>query len=456
MKPPKAIRAIVLAFTLPAALGFAAEISTIRPNIVWIMAEDISTELSCYGHPGVTTPNLDGLAAQGAQYDNAFCTAPSCTPSRSAMMTGVYQTRIGTQNQRRRIKRLPKGIKALPHLLKEAGYFTALGCGYSKKTDHNFGTTDPLFEGEDWSERGKGQPFFAWITIYETHRLKPGSWEKIRAESKHPVDPNEVELPPYFPDTPETRLDWATYLDAIEYMDGKVGEVLKRLESEGIADNTLVIFIGDNGRCHLRGKCWLYDAGLKIPFIMRWPGKVEPSSKVERPVSTLDISATVLDVAGVKLPNYLDGQPLLGARAQTRDHIFAARDLIDEVMDHIRCVRDSRYKYIRNYTPANGYRECNYVYKHRAMWPIIQELHEQGDLNATQELLFKEVKPSEELYDLKNDPHEIRNLAGSPEHEQTKARLSDLLDEWIADTKDTGLRNLEYDRNHIIQERKSN
>jgi arylsulfatase A-like enzyme len=432
----------------------AAE-ETKRPNIVWIMAEDMSTELSCYGEAGVQTLNLDRLAGEGARYTNAFCTAPSCTPSRSAMITGVYQTRIGTQNQRRRIKKLPNKIKPITKLLKDAGYFTALGCGYSKKTDHNFNAPkSDIFDGMDWSERCKDQPFFAQITIYETHRLKPGQWETIRKKSKHPVSPNAVELPPYFPDHPVTRLDWATYLDTIEYMDDQVGKILKRLEDEGIADNTVVIFIGDNGRCHLRGKCWLYDPGIQVPLIIRWPGKVTPKTVVDDMISMIDVSTTILDIAGVQLPEYLDGHPILGPRAKKRNHIFAARDLIDEVMDHIRCVRNKRYKYIRNYTPENGYNECDYVKKHRPMWPLLAELHEQGKLNDVQELLFKKQKPLEELYDLKADPHEINNLAGSAGHQSVKQELSALLDGWIKDTKDKGLKNLEYDQENIIQKRK--
>jgi len=204
----------------------------------------------------------------------------------------------------------------------------------------------------------------------------------------------------------------------------------------------------------MRGKCWLYDGGIRVPLIIRWPDKIKPGDVVYDMVSMIDVSATVLDVAGVELPEYLDGHPVLGPRAKKRDHIFAARDLIDEIMDHIRCVRDSRYKYIRNYTPANGYNECDYVKKHRAMWPVLVELHEQGKLNEVQELLFKKQKPQEEFYDLLADPHEINNLADSSGHQMVKQKLSALLDGWIEDTKDTGLRNLEHDRRNIIQERK--
>ena len=408
-----------------------------RPNIVWIMAEDISTELACYGHPAVKTPNLDGLALQGSRYTQAFCTAPSCTPSRNAMMTGVYQTRTDTQDQRRRGVILPKGIKPITHLLREAGYYTALGCGYSAKTDLNF-KAEPLFDGKDWRSRQQGQPFFAQITLSITHRQKNG-WGPVREQSQHPVDPQDVELPPYFPDHSVCREDWAMYLDSIEKMDAQVGWILQRLEREGIADNTVVIFIGDNGRCHLRGKCWLYDPGLHVPLTIRWPNHIEPKTVNQDMVSMIDVSATILDIAGAKLPSYLDGHPILGPRAKSRDHIFAARDLIDEVMDHIRCVRTGRFKYIRNYNPDDGYHECEYVQNNRPMLAAIRELDTQGKLTDTQQLILAKRKPREELYDLQSDPHEVNNLAQSPQYRNTLKELRTLLDEWIADTDDKGL-----------------
>ncbi len=316
-----------------------------------------------------------------------------------------------------------------------------MGCGYSGKTDLNF-KANRLFDGKDWRTRKKGQPFFAQITINETHRLPPNGWGPIRRQSKHPVDPEAVELPPYFPDHPACREDWALYLDAIEYMDSQVAEILRRLEDEGIADNTVVIVIGDNGRCHLRGKCWLYDPGIRVPLIIRWPHHIEPGTVNDDMISMIDVSATILDIAGVELPSYLDGHPILGPRAKKRDHIFAARDLIDEVMDHIRCVRTRRFKYIRNYTPENGYGECKYVQDNRPMLAVIRELHSEGKLTEVQQLLLARTKPREELYDLQVDPYEVKNLAQAQQHRQTLKQLRILLDEWIADTEDKGLAQL--------------
>lgn len=409
-----------------------------RPNIVLIMGEDMSTELACYGHPAVKTPNLDALAAEGVRYENAFCTAPSCTPSRNAMMLGVYQTRTDTQDQRRRGIDLPEGMRPITHLLRDAGYYTALGCGYSDKTDLNF-EAEPLFDGKHWNGREPDQPFFAQITLYGTHRNPQKGWAPVREKSKHPVNPKDVQLPPYFPDHLVCRQDWALYLDAIEEMDEQVGEILELLEKQQLASNTMVIFIGDNGRCHLRGKCWLYDAGIQVPMIVRWPGQLEAGSVTDDMVSMIDLSATILDIAGVELPPYLDGHPVVGPRGEKRTHIFAARDRIDEVMDHIRCVRTKRWKYIRNYNPENGYRECRYVQDNRPMLAVIRKLEAAGRLTLAQKLILREEKPREELYDLRADPHEVHNLADVEEHQDRLATLRKLLDEWIADTDDTGL-----------------
>jgi arylsulfatase A-like enzyme len=250
-----------------------------------------------------------------------------------------------------------------------------------------------------------------------------------------------VELPPYFPDHPVCREDWALYLDAIQEMDSHVRrKILKRLDEEGIADNTVVIFTADNGRCHLRGKSWLYDGGIHVPLIIRWPGGLEAGTVNGNMISMIDLSATILDIAGIQLPEYLDGHPILGERARERDHIFAARDMLNEVTDHIRCVRSKQFKYIRNYTPENGYYECHSVQQHRPMLPVIIELGDQGKLTKTQQLILKKPKPKEELYDLYADPHEVNNLARSPEHRSALKRLRTLLDDWIVDTEDKGLR----------------
>lgn len=429
---------LFLNLVLASASGWSAGAAE-RPNIVLIFAEDISTELACYGHPAVETPHLDALASSGVRYENAFCTAPSCTPSRNAMMTGVYQTQTDTQDQRRGGVQLPQGVRPFPQLLREAGYYTAIGCGYSDKTDLNF-VEPPGFDGKDWKGRASGQPFFAQITLGVTHRHPGPGWSKIRAASADPVDPAKVELPPYFPDDPACRLDWAGYLDSIEAMDGQVGEIVQRLRDEGIADQTVILFMGDNGRCHLRGKCWLYDAGIRVPLIARYVGQGERGSVEDRLVSALDVTATILWLGGVQPPTVFQGLPLIGPKAGRRTEIFAARDLVDEVRDPIRCIRTERFKYLRNYAPENGYHECRYVQQNRPMLAVIQRLGAQGHLDETQRLILATKKPPEELYDLAADPHEVHNLASSPEHSEVLKDLSSRLDRWLDETDDRGLK----------------
>lgn len=417
-----------------------------RPNIIWVMGEDISTELSCYNHPAVSTPNFDSLARDGYQFENAFGTAPSCTPARNAMMTGVYQTRTDTQDQRRRGITLPQGVRPITKLLQDAGYYTAIGCGYSNKTDLNFAEKG-LFDGRDWATRKPGQPFFAQITLYDSHRHKD-DWTAITQNATNPVDRQKVKLPSYFPDHPSVREDWARYLESIQRIDEKFGALMQRLESEQLLDNTLIIFMGDNGRCHLRGKCWLYDAGLKVPLIIRLP-KIskqtvagQKARSVKTLISTLDVSATILDAAKVATPETFDGQSLLSKDYRPREFVFGARDQIDEVVDHIRSVRSKTFKYIRNYNPENGYRECRYVQRNRPMLAIIHELDRLGELTPAQRLILKRVKPREELYDTENDPDETNNLAGLPKYKATQAALSQQLERWITATGDTGLKRL--------------
>jgi len=417
-------------------LGGAADAG--KPDIVWILAEDISNELSCYGEPGVQTPNIDALAREGTRYQRAYCTGPACSTSRSAMLSGVYQTRIDAHDHRRvSDRRFP----AITELLRKRGYFTAKGCGYSGKTDLNFKPTAKLFDGSDWKKARERQPFFAQITLYGTHRMDEAGvqWQAVRNASRDPVDPDEVRLPPYFPDVPETRDDWAVYLDQIEKMDAEVGQIVTRLKKEGRYDDAMIIFCGDNGRCHLRGKNWLYEPGLKVPLVIKWPGGERAGEMVEGMVSMLDVTATVLDVSGAKPGKPIDGRSLAGRDASTRDLIFAARDGGGDVMDRIRSVCDGRWKLIRNYRPELGYAESKYTIAHRPMLEVMQRMKEAGELDEVQQLVLRETKPELELYDLDADPHEVRNLAGDPEHAGTLRRLGTELDRWIEETGDSGL-----------------
>jgi N-sulfoglucosamine sulfohydrolase len=417
-----------------------------KPNIIWILSEDISTDLACFGTPVVQTPTLDRLAAEGIRYTHAFTTAPVCSPSRSAMITGMYQTSIGAHNHRSHRDdnyRLPAPVKPITDYLRQAGYFTvnaktpAPGVRSPEKTDFNFAVDSPVFDGTDWSQRKEGQPFFAQITIDETHR--GNAWKTVVKQHEPQIDPARVVLPPYYPDHPIARADWATYLESIQLMDSYVSKILQRLESEEIANNTIVIFSGDNGRCHIRDKQFLYDGGIHIPLIIRLPGQVKKGQVSDDFVSAIDVSAQILQWAGVALPTHLDGQPFMGASAKRRDHIIAARDRMDETVDKMRCVRDRRFKYIKNYMPEKPYMQPNnYKERQYPMWNLLKELNQQGKLTPAQALFAAPTKPAEELYDIIADPHELTNLAALPKHQKTLQKMQGILSEWITKTNDQG------------------
>ncbi len=398
-----------------------------KPNIVWIMMEDWGYQLSCYGEPGIHTPNIDNFAAEGIRYTNSFCTAPVCSPSRSAMMTGFHQNYIGANQHRTQKpgfekKALPYGIKPITHLLEEAGYFTCFMA--NRKTDLNFTLDRPVFQGKDWNERAEGQPFFAQLTFQKTHR----KWHR---DPLNPIEIDEVVLPPYYPQTDLGKRDWANGLESAQIVDREIGEVLKRLEEEGLAKNTLVFIIGDNGRCMPRGKQFLYDGGIQVPILVRWPAKIKPAQINDNLVTTIDISKTILDVAGVAPPYELHGKNLLEGSTNDRKYVFAARDKMDETHDAMRAIRSKEFKLIHNLMPERAY--CQYNQYKEMSYPVLAELNVlnlRGELPPEQAAFMAATKPEFELYDMKNDPNEMNNLANNEEYKPIKEELLRELNNW--------------------------
>jgi uncharacterized sulfatase len=405
----------------------------------------MSPHLGCYGHAEATTPNLDQFASEGLRYDLAFSVAGVCAPSRSCLITGMYPTTLGTCHMRCN-NPPPEHVKCFPEYLRNAGYY----CTNNVKTDYNFPPPptawDELSKTAHWRNRpDPSQPFFAVFNFTITHESKIGTLPENLSEGERsllvdtPHDPAKAELPPYYPDTPVIRRHWAHYFDLITAMDRQAGDVLRQLEEDGLADNTVVFFFGDHGVGLPRAKRWMWDCGLHVPFMVRWPGNLEAGASTDRLVSFVDFGPTVLSIAGVEVPGHMQGRPFLGkSEAPARDNIYAARDRMDETYDIIRAVRDRRYKYIRNYEPERAYDQ---YLTYPESFPVMQEMRRveaAGELQGPETLFFRDRKPLEELYDTELDPHEINNLAESPEHAETLRRLRNAMDEWQTETRDLG------------------
>lgn len=421
-----------------------------RPNVLWLVAEDLGPELGCYGTTQVWTPNLDRLASQGVRYTRAYTTAPVCSASRSAFMTGMYQTTIGAHNHRSHRDDgygLRSGVRVIPDRMRDAGYFTAnvrdlpasFGFSGTGKTDWNFARDGDPFNTGRWTDLKGHQPFFAQINFDETHR-------PFHALKK--ADPAQVVIPPYYPDHRVTREDWAAYLDSVSELDRKVGLILDQLEADGLAGKTIVVLTGDHGQAHVRGKQFCYEEGLHIPLLIRWPASASapsdfhPGTADDRLIEAIDLAPTFLSIAGVAKPVGMQGRVFLGIHAEARrEYAFGARDRCDETVFRLRTVRDARYRYIRNFTPERPFLQPNAYKEHSyPVWNLLKALDAQGQLTQAQKALTAPTMPSEELYDLETDPQEIHNLATSDveEHQKVLSRLRAVLEQWVEDTHDQG------------------
>ncbi len=417
------------------------------PNILWVSFEDTNPFYGCYGDPVARTPVLDRLAADGQLWTKCFSTAGVCAPARSAVITGMYPISIGTHHMRTSHSNpatpeiptpysavVPHYVKCFPEYLRAAGYYCTNNC----KTDYQFDPPrtawDELSGDAHWRNRpDPDQPFFAVFNPTRTH--ESGMWPENCPELA--FDPAEMQLPPYFPDTPKVREAMARMYTHIEQSDRELGDILQQLEDDGLAENTRVFHWSDHGPLP-RGKRWPYDSGIHVPLIVRGPG-LESGVVLNDLVSTVDLGPTVLSLAGVEIPRHMQGQAFLGPQSQPeRSYVYASRDRHDEAYDMVRAVRDGRFKYIRNDHPELPY--LNWVpYGNRH--PILQEmwrLHLAGELTPVQELLFQTPRPVEELYDTEADPHETVNLARDPDFESERDRLRAALASWIAEVGDLG------------------
>jgi uncharacterized sulfatase len=420
-----------------------------RPNIVWLSCEDISPHLGCYGDPHAKTPNIDRLALEGTHYTHAFVAAGVCAPCRSTIITGMYQTSIGTQHMRSTAK-LPDHIRPFTMYLREAGYY----CTNNSKRDYQFkeprDTWDESSGKAHWRKRkDKDQPFFSVFNFTECHESGIASDEKYKrvTEGLKKRDPKLLTtLPPYYPDTPAVRADWARYYDVVMAMDRRVGQIIEQLKEDGLYDDTIVIYWSDHGVGLPRAKRWLYDSGMRVPLIVRVPEKFEniapgkAGDTTNRLVSLMDLGPSMLNLAGVEVPKHMQGVAFLGNELPpARKYVFGARDRTDERYDIIRAVRDQRFKYVRNYEPFKTYYQYMNTPEKGRLMREIRRVAAAGNLPPAAKLFMSPTKPVEELYDTQADPHEINNLAADPEYGDVLTRMRQAHLDWVLETKDLGL-----------------
>ena len=452
-----------------------------RPNVLWLTCEDISPLLAAFGDSTAQTPHLDRLAARGVRFPNTFSVAGVCAPSRHCIATGMYPISTGGHHMRTqwneeqlRSLGLPGAYGALPppeakmmsQVLREEGYF----CTNNQKTDYQFEPPktawDELGPKAHWRHRDRpDQPFFAIFNMEITHesqvwttgktnlRFEEGfeepdyptyRWtDRLTGEDRPPltVAPDAVPLPPYLVDDAATRTDAARVYSNIEIMDRQVGFLLDQLEADGLADNTIIFFYSDHGGPLPRQKRLLYDSGLRVPLIVAWPDDRRAGQIDSSLVSFVDLAPTVFSLTGTPLPEYLQGQPFLGEAAESvapRDYVFAASDRLDGFYDRIRAARDDRFKYLRNYYPERGY-YLPVVYREQmnAMQSLLAG-RDAGTLTDVQAQWFRKTKPTEELFDTRNDPYELNNLAGRPEYAAKLAELRGAMDAWLNRVGDLG------------------
>lgn len=444
-----------------------------RPNILWLVTEDMGAYIPSFGDSTIVTPNISRLAAEGIVYSNLYSTSGVCAPSRAAIATGMYPSSIGANHMRTNTDMDKTGLKAyeavpppevrmVSELLRMNGYY----CSNNYKEDYQFKASKAAWDESSayahWRNRAKDQPFFSVFNFTETHEsglFEPYghryiesryyhagdttyTWKPDRmTEAETPVHlPKDTKfsIPPYLPDNEIVRNDmWKLYNNIAE-MDSQVGQVLKQLEEDGLLDNTIIFFYGDHGGPLPREKRLIYDSGLNTPLIVRFPNKAHAATKEDQLISFVDFAPTLLSLLGIESPDYMQGQAFLGKNKSNTDrkYIYAAADRFDEVTDVIRAVRDERFKYIRNYRPEQGY----YLpISYREKIPTMQELlrlNAEGKLDENQKQWFRTEKPKEELFDCKEDPYELNNLANNPKYKDKLQELSAEMDRWLKDIND--------------------
>jgi arylsulfatase len=428
----------ILGFLLSAAfnlLGFSE-----RPNIVFFIADDVSQDdFGCYGHPVIKTPHIDSLSANGMRFDNAYLTTSSCSPSRCSIITGRYPHNTGAPELH---VRLPQQQVRFPELLREAGYYTVLS-----GKNHMFGNKDRAFDRitggggpgkeEDWvghvKDRPKDKPFFFWLASTDAHR----AWSITKEAPRY--DPSDVIIPPYLVDTPVTREDLTGYYHEVSRFDHYIGLVTAELKKQGVLENTMIVVAADNGRPFPRCKSRMYDSGIKTPWVVHFPEVIKNPAITQSLISVIDLSATCLELAGIKSPESIQGRsflPILKAPEITMREVVFAEHNWHVYRNHERMVRFGDYLYIKN----NFHNQPNLCYESDDHYPAGEELwkaHAAGKTQPDQQQVFANPCPPEELFQVTEDPHQLSNLVEDKKHTKALNQARSLLAKWMEQTGDS-------------------
>jgi uncharacterized sulfatase len=425
---------LLYCFTLPIA---AAD----RPNILWLTSEDHGPQMGCYGDKLARTPNVDALAKQGMIFKHAWSCLPVCAPARSAIISGMYPTSTGAEHMRSMVP-MPAGTKMYPQLLREAGYY----CTNNSKEDYNLAKPGQVWNESSgqahWKNRADGQPFFAVFNSTKSHE------SQLRTRPHQQItDPAKVRVPAYHPDTPEVRQDWAQYYDKVSEADADAGARLKEIAAAGLADDTIVFYYGDHGSGMPRSKRWPCNSGLHVPLVVYFPEKwrqlapkeYQPGGQSDRLVNFVDLAPTVVSLAGIKPPAWMQGHAFAGEFQETpQQYLHGCRGRMDETRDLVRSVTDGRYVYLRNYYPhVSQGQHVSYQFE-TPTTRIWRRVFDEGKTTPAQSIFWTVPKSPEELYDLQTDPDEVKNLAKSPEHQEILERLRNAQRDHAAKIRDVG------------------
>ena len=419
------------------------------PNILWLVAEDMSQNIAPFGDSTVSTPHLERLSREGIRFPNTFSVSGVCAPSRFSIATGIYTTSGKAQHMRTTSRPAyheiigvpayeavpPPEVRMMSEVLRAHGYFAT----NNAKRDYQFvppvTAWDESSNQAHWRQRPEGVPFFSIFNFGVTHESR--IWAKAEDSLWVPED-LDAPIPPYLPDTEAVRTDIRRMYSNIRELDHRIGNVLADLEADGLLENTIIFFYSDHGGPLPRQKRQLYDSGLRVPLMVRLPDGTGAGTVDERLVSFVDLAPTVFSLAGVPLPGYLEGQALLGGQQadEPRTYIHAAADRFDSVYDTKRAVRDGRFKYLRNLRPERGYYLAVTYREQMATMQELLRLRDSGGLNEAQAQWFRSSKPEEELFDTWSDPHELRNIAAEAAYADKLAELRGELERWMAATGD--------------------